>query len=389
MMNTEFKDICYFNDQSFNKVFPEFLKVEEFQRLINYTFNKFQDKNYDEFISSIKGVDDFQLKFIIYLIKKLESETVNNFTTSGLSAVSLTKRHLYISNHRNIIMDPSFINLALFDNQGDNFKSTAIAIGNNLLSNPFVKNMARANKCFIVERDANIQKMLESSKRLSKYINHLITDEINSVWIAQREGRTKDGDDRAQAGLIKMLQMHGEGSFSEKMSALNIVPVVISYEYDPYAEDKMVAVAKAIKGEKYVKTTKDDQESMYNESIGYKGNVHIHFGEKFSNKFFEKLDKDIPINKKIRQFTAALDNFTHKNYKLWPSNYIAADVMNNNEQFREFYSYKDKKMLLDRLNYSMKRLKTKDDVYKRAFLMLYANPVKNFYSNSDKYNFNY
>lgn len=388
-MESKYKDIRYYNDEDFSRVFPKMLEEDTFKKLLYYTFDGFAETSMEEVVNSIKTVDDFQLKFIIRLIIKLEKDSVDNFSASGLSDFSTGNRHLFISNHRNIIMDPSFINLALYRGQSKSFSSTAIAIGNNLLSNPFIKHMARANKCFIVERDANVQRMIESSKRLSSYIRYLIKDDINSVWIAHREGRTKDGDDRAQAGLIKMLQMSGEGSFSEKMSELKIVPIVISYEFDPFAEDKMKAIVIAQKGEKYEKKPYDDLTSMYMESIGYKGNVHIHFGEEFSKRFFETLDKKIPLNKKIRKFTTALDNFTHQNYMLWPSNFIAADILNDNEQFADFYDFNDKKNLLERQKFSLDRLKTNDEDYKNAFLKLYANPVKNKLSHNEKYEFNF
>jgi 1-acyl-sn-glycerol-3-phosphate acyltransferase len=386
----DFSDIRFYDDGDFKQVMQRLSEEPEMRRIVRFLKDgNIEDKEIPPYILSFKNIHDFQMNFIIKVIQKIVRISIKNLSASGLENVTYGRPYLFLTNHRNIVLDASLLNFILFENNPDEFKSTAIAIGDNLLTIPWVRDIARINKSFIVKRGLGVQEMLESSKKLSHYIRKLITKDDTSIWIANREGRTKDGNDFTQAGLLKMFQMSSKEAFVENYGELHILPVAISYEFDPCDTSKVKELVTVANEGKYEKGPMDDFNSMFAGLMGEKGRVHYSFGKEITLDDLRALDADIPKNEKIKHLADYLDEFYHTNYKLWPSNYVAADLLNANDTFRDFYSEEDKKYFEEMMYNRTKRLEGDPDQIRRTYLSMFAYPVKNHYKRSGQYSFNF
>jgi len=263
----------------------------------------------------IETVRDFQ-SIVAGFMKKMIGRTTDKITCSGIENLDEDGAYLFISNHRDIAMDPAFVNWMLYHKK---MQTVRIAIGDNLLSKDYVSDLMRLNKSFIVKRSAKApREMMKALTHLSAYIDHSIVNDEASIWIAQREGRAKDGDDKTDAALLKMLYMSGRKKyeFSKIGERLNIVPVSISYEFDPCDAKKAKELAISAAGGTYEKSEFEDIESITAGITGNKGNVHVHFGDVI------EANSEEPA-----QLAAFIDQQIHSNYKLHDSNLIAANQL--------------------------------------------------------------
>lgn len=388
-MEFDFSDIRYFSDEEFVDIIPGLQAEDAFRRVANYMQDGISDEAYVALFKSINTIEDFQMKFILKVLERIERDSIDELSCGGLEGLDLSKPSVFITNHRNIVLDASLMNLLIYRHDPKNYNSCAIAIGNNLLTMPWVKNLARVNRSFIVERDTNAIEMLRSSQRLSHYIRHIQKVDNRSVWIAQREGRTKDGNDLTQPGLLKMLKMAGSKDFVENYSEVNLIPVSISYEFDPNASMKVNELYKISKEGSYTKGPMDDFNSMFMGCIGHKGRVHYEFGKPITTEVLQSLDGKFPLNEKIKNLAEYIDQYVYRSYKLYPSAYVAADILNKNKQFASFYSEQDYALLEQKLADCISDVESANADHTDIFLKSYANPVKNFYSNDPKYCFDF
>ncbi|MEH6444832.1 MAG: 1-acyl-sn-glycerol-3-phosphate acyltransferase [Oceanospirillaceae bacterium] len=260
----------------------------------------------------IDTVRDFQ-SIVAGFMKKMIGRTTGKISCSGIENLEQDGAYLFISNHRDIAMDPAFVNWMLYHKE---MQTVRIAIGDNLLSKEYVSDLMRLNKSFIVKRSAKApREMMKALTQLSSYIDHSVVVDEASIWIAQREGRAKDGDDKTDAALLKMLHMslRKQCDFSKMPARLNMVPVSISYEYDPCDTHKAKELAIKQAGEVYEKSEFEDIESIVAGITGYKGDVHVHFGDVLQG---EIEDPNV--------LARCIDKQIQKNYKLHDSNLIAA-----------------------------------------------------------------
>ncbi len=386
----DYSDIRFYDDGDYAQVIQRLAYEPEMRRVVRFLMDgNIEDKDVPPYLLSFKNVHDFQMNFIIKVIKKVQKNSIEDLTSDGLENVDPNKAFLFLTNHRNIVLDASLINLVLYNRKLEGFKSTAIAIGDNLLTIPWVRDIARINKSFIVKRGLGVQEVLESSKKLSQYIRKLITEDNTSIWIAHREGRTKDGNDSTQAGLLKMFQMSSKDSFVENYGALRILPVAISYEFDPCDSSKVNELVTIANEGKYEKGPTDDFNSMFSGLMGEKGRVHYSFGKEITFDDLRALDDNIPKNEKIKLLADSLDHFYHKHYKLWPSNYVAADVLNGNKVFAEYYTADDRANFEEMMKSRTKRLEGDIDQLQKIYLMMFAYPVKNRFKDDDTYQFSF
>jgi len=262
-------------------------------------------------VKKFTNIMSIQLEIARYM-DSLIAKSTDGFSYNGLAKLDMNKPVLFISNHRDIILDAALVNLALFQNGGSTVEA---AVGDNLLHKPWVADLLRLNKCFIVKRSEKTKRaMLTASKNLSAYIHHAITENQQNIWIAQREGRAKDGIDKTNAAIISMLMLNKDKPMpiGEYLQQLNIVPVAISYEYDPCDSDKAKELCeRALTGE-YEKAANEDVKSMTQGIIGNKGRIHI--------EFCTPLQGDFEDSKSV---AAAIDQQIISNYKLWDSNQAA------------------------------------------------------------------
>lgn len=323
-------------------------------------------------LSGIKTRDGFQQNFFAPAIKRIMNNTTNGVTISGLELVESGSSYLYMSDHRDIILDSAMLNVLL---QESSNKYTQAAIGSNLLINEWVTDLVKLDSCFVIERDVTVREMLTSSAIRSRYIRQVIEKNDNSVWIAQREGRTKNGDDRTQPSLLKMLKMSGNKDFAENFKALHIMPLSISYEWEPCDALKTEELYTKTLGE-YVKTPEMDMNSMLTGLSDFKGRVHFHI-DRLTEEELQSVST-LPSNgERIEELAKAIDRKIHKNYKLWPNNYIAYDLLHSVNKFSQHYSQEEKENFIRIMTQKMDKLNGNISMLNNIYLEMYANPVKN------------
>ncbi|HHT30683.1 1-acyl-sn-glycerol-3-phosphate acyltransferase, partial [Petrimonas mucosa] len=287
--------------------------------------------------------------------------------------------HLYISNHRDIVLDAAFLNILLFDRGTD---TCEIAIGDNLLIYRWITDLVRLNKSFIVKRGVSVREMLDTSRHLSEYIFDTIANRRQSVWIAQREGRAKDSDDKTQTSLLKMLTLHNSAKPSEALRSLDIVPLAITYEFDPC--DYLKAKEYQLKRDnpEYRKSQADDIENMRTGIMGYKGRVSFSFGNRI-NDTLSQIDPETGRSEVLEIAREAIDREIYRNYVFFPINYVAYDLMEKSNTFSAHYTDKDRQFFENYIAGQIAKIEIpgKDHAFLREKLVeMYGNTVKNFVS---------
>lgn len=323
-----------------------------------------------------KTKQDFQARVIYPLMKPIIENTTAGLSGSGWENVEEGESYLYISNHRDIVLDAAFLNILFFDK---GLPTTEIAIGDNLLVYPWIEDLVRLNKSFIVKRGVSVRQMLEVSRHLSDYIHHTINQRRQSIWIAQREGRAKDSDDKTQGSLLKMFTLHDSTRPLETLQQLRIVPLSISYEYDPC--DYLKAKEFQLKRDQpeYKKTQADDIENMITGITGFKGRVAFKLG-KCINEKLENIAPETSRNAVLEQTASLIDNEIYKNYTFYPINYIAYDRMTGSNRFANHYSEEESVHFEKYLQQQIDKIDIpgKDVEFLRAKIIeMYGNTVKN------------
>lgn len=338
-------------------------------------FTRLTKLDKDSIIHALKGIrtrTEFQERFFGPAIQSLISTTTDGVSVEGMNLVDNNLSYLFMSNHRDIILDSAILNVLL---RSHGNKYTRAAIGSNLLINEWVTDLVKLDSCFVIERDVTVREMLTSSAIRSKYIREVIEENEDSVWIAQREGRTKNGDDRTQQSLLKMLKMSGESGFSDIFKELRLTALSISYEWEPCDALKTAELYTRTVGE-YVKTPEADMTSMLTGLSAYKGRVHFHV-EQLTEEELEQLNT-LPSNgDRIEALATLIDSKIHRNFKLWPNNYIAYDLLHSGNKFSEFYTREEKENFIRTMTQKMDKLEGNISMLNNIFLEMYANPVKN------------
>tara|TARA_R110002020_G_scaffold475970_1_gene715120 strand:+ start:42077 stop:43123 length:1047 start_codon:yes stop_codon:yes gene_type:complete len=342
-----------------------------FKALLQFTFPDFSDDEVMQLLESCHSIYDFQSRVIYRSVSKVIEKSTDGFSTSGFDGLEADTPYLYISNHRDIILDTSLINVALYEHD---LVMTASAIGDNLVKKSFLMALSRLNRNFLVQRSLSPREMLKSSLLLSEYIQSLLQGG-QSIWMAQREGRTKDGDDKTQQGVLKMIAMaKGEQEPIQYLKSLRIAPVSISYEFDPTDVLKVPELVAKIEEVEYVKSDNEDFNSILRGALGNKKRVHMAVN-RLNDEIFDRISaKAISDNDKLQELAQEIDNVIRSNYKLWPSNYVAYDLYNKSQKYTHAYTDKDKRAFERRLE---RRIDVANEVALDSFLLMYANPVIN------------
>lgn len=317
---------------------------------------------------------DFQTKIVAPFLKVIEKISIKELSASGFEHLNPKERYLFISNHRDIVLDSAFLNIVLFEH---GFDTSQIAIGDNLMMHRISELLFRINKSFVVRRTGTARELYSSSLQMSAYIHKLITEKIDSVWIAQREGRAKDGNDRTQVGLLTMLSLSGKNDIKQHFQNLNVVPVAISYEYDPCALLKTQEHLNKLADPEFKKSFKQDVEYMLTGIKGQKGRVHFHFGDVLTDAL-EALGEESSSKKQLEMLAEMIDQSIHQSYHLWPVNYIAYDLLNGSETYRSQYSEEELKWHTEFFETQITKLQNDADGAGWKYLLeMYANPVIN------------
>lgn len=371
-----YDDIRPFDPEELPAAFERLLSDAQFQQVLGYLYPGVPLEAVKTKMMACKTNLEFQLAFCYGFLKDLMAKASKGFDMN-VEAVDVTKRYTFVSNHRDIVLDSALLDVLLYD---AGFNTTCeIAIGDNLLSLPWVKDLVRLNKSFIVQRSLSPREFLMASKKMAEYMHYVVGEKNDNIWIAQREGRAKDSNDRTQPSILKMMAMGGEGSPVDRLRQLHIVPLAISYEYDPcdFLKAAEFQLRRDVPGWK--KTALDDVNSMRTGIMGYKGEVHYHCAPCIDG-FLDNLSPDIPKTKVFDVIAEHIDKEIFRNYRLYPSNYIALDMLEGNEAHAGRYTAEDKAAFEKYLQGQIARIDilNKDEAFLRErMLTMYANPARN------------
>lgn len=369
---TKFDAIRPFYDSEVNNALKSSLNHPMMKALMDFTFPGVDEEIWKTKLSEIHSIRDFQCNIIYKSVQKVLEKSSDGLTTSGFEKLEPNTSYLFISNHRDIILDTSLLNVALFEH---GLVMTASAIGDNLVKKAFLLTLSKLNRNFVVQRGLSPRELLGSSKNMSEFIAQLLLHENRSVWIAQREGRTKDGNDATNSGVLKMLSMGSEEKdIMSYFKKIKIVPVSLSYEYDPTDALKMPQLLAEAKKEIYIKEKNEDFTTLLSGIIGQKKRIHIHIGDILDTEIDAISAIEQNPNKQIQLLTQKVDDSILQSYKLWPTNYIAYDLLNNTNRFEKEYTIEEKQLFQRRLEL---RIDDNSSVLKEGFLAMYANPVVN------------
>lgn len=322
---------------------------------------------------NVHSIFDFQSKLIYPIMLAVQQKSISRRTAEGLAHINAEDKYLYISNHRDIILDSAFLNTFFYEHKVDTCQA---AIGSNLMKDPVADAFFRLNKSFVVTREGTPRELYQSSLELSQYIFDQITSKTVSIWIAQREGRAKDGNDRTQTSLLKMLGMSNKGDFAEHCRALKIVPVAVSYEFDPCDLLKTQEYIEKQLNPTYQKTFQQDLENMLSGVYGDKGQLNFHLSK--------PLDEELEVLKETRNkkeqleiLAKLIDEKIHTTYLLHPINYVAYDMLNAGKKYADKYSSADFEKYQAIFDKKIKSLGEHAEMGRSYLLNMYANPVVN------------
>lgn len=369
--NPEFDSIRPYYDSEVPAAAERLCQSEAFLDLFKQLF-KLDKAPIIAMLKKIKTKDQFQQYLFGPIVRKLMDMTTDGVTIEGIELIDNNASYTFMSNHRDIILDSAILNVLLREHGA---KYTRPAIGSNLLINDWVTDFVKLDSCFVVERDITVREMISSSSLRSQYIRETIQENEYSVWIAEKEGRTKNGDDRVQQALLKMLKISGPANFAENFKELHLMPLAISYEWEPCDALKTQELYTRSVGE-YTKTPEADMNSMITGLKDYKGRIHFHM-DQLKDAELDEIDNLPSNNDKIEALANLIDSKIHKNYKLWPNNYIAYDLLHSVNKFNKYYTPEEKEKFIRVMTQKIDKLEGNVSLLNNIFLEIYANPVKN------------
>lgn len=341
------------------------------------------DIDYPTFAKTLKKIPDlqhFQTEIMWPFLEMLAKKTTSQITVGGLENAIESMPCTFLTNHRDIVLDASFLNLCLLRNH---LPTSEVAIGDNLLIYEWITDLVKLNKSFIVKRNLRLTKALEAARQLSAYIRYAITGKKESVWIAQREGRAKDSNDHTQEAVIKMLSLSGDAdTMAANLLDIRITPIAISYEYDPndYLKAREFLMKKI--NPDFKKSQRDDLFSMETGMLQPKGQIHFEIAPCINPEIQQIVGMKDKVEA-VREICRIIDLSIHTRYKIYPINYIAYDWINNTREFADYYTEAEaeafKKYLARQLSkVEGNGLTTEDFGYMRDMMVqMYANPLKN------------
>lgn len=376
-LEQDFSDIRPYDDHEFREKIAVLVKEPGFEHAVRYVM---PDVDYPEFVKNLLTVEtqmDFQLKVMGPFLEMLVAHTTKGLSADGLENYDPSHSHVFITNHRDIVLDASFLNLCLIR---AGLPLTQVAIGNNLLIYEWITDLVKLNRSFIVKRDGRVREALDNAQHLSAYIHHAVKILNESVWIAQREGRAKDSNDLTQESVIKMLSLAGTGDSKQNLMELHIVPVAISYEYDPNDYLKVREFLLKRRCPDYKKTKRDDLFSMETGILKQKGRVHFRMGQCINAELERVGDTRAEA---VRLVCNVIDRAIHCGYRIFPCNYIAFDKVHGTGEYASEYSDEDVASFEKYIAAQLEKVEEDNitpeehEFMYRTMLQMYANPLKN------------
>lgn len=369
----DFEDLRPYHDYEINSAVRRIISNPVFEKIMDFSFTPGESSKIRQLLYQAESHYAFQRDFTYPLVKSLIKKTSNGLKYEGLDHLNKEIPYLFIANHRDIVLDSALLEFILFEN---GYPTTEITFGSNLMINQFIIDLGKVNRMFKVIRGGNKMDFFRNSQLLSAYIRHTIVNKKTSVWIAQRPGRTKNGCDRTEPSLLKMLNMSGSGSTEVSLGDLNIVPVSISYEYEPCCAFKVKEILATSFTGTYNKEPGEDLRSIITGLTQPKGRIQIVLGAPVTKRLHE-LENEESINKKINRVTDLIDSEIYRNFKLWPNNYVAWDSLNDSHSFEDHYTSGEKKRFFEYMENEIRGLAGERRIIEEIFLTIYANPLIN------------
>jgi hypothetical protein len=369
---SKFDSIRPFYDAEANAALRQIIDEPMLGAMMNFAFPNDSVNHWKDLMLHTHSLRDFQINFIYPALRKVLEKSSNGLFTGGFEVLQPNTAYLFISNHRDIILDTSLLNACLYENA---LVMTNSAIGDNLIRQPFLHILSKLNRNFAIRRGLTGRALLESSHLVSEFIHKSLLKENRSVWTAQREGRTKDGNDATHKGVLKMLSLAEESKNSfDFFEKINLVPVSISYEYDPTDVLKMPELMAKAREEKYVKSENEDFINLLRGIMGTKKRIHIQVNGVLNEEIRSINQSKSNLGEKLSLLANLIDEKIWAGYRLWPSNYIAHDLLSGESTYSKFYTDEEKKDFTQRLQ---EKVDPNNELLVKNFLAMYANPVNN------------
>ena len=373
MTHTLFDDLRPYVQQEIAPAMQRIADSEYFPMMSKFIFPEKDVEEIRNTIRQIRTTCEFQEQIMYYFNKVVIERSVDSFTYEGLSWLDPEKSYLFISNHRDIMLDSALMQYMLFNN---GFQTTEITFGDNLMSSQLIIDIGKSNKMFKVIRSKNMRDFYQNSLHLSEYIRYTIKEKKESIWIAQRGGRTKDGNDSTDQGIIKMFCMSNTADPIRSVDELNMVPVAISYQHETCDVLKTRELYMSRDGAKYEKQPYEDLNSILTGITQPKGHIHIYICEPICRTELEKIGYNQP-NEFYKSLATMIDQRIYRNYKLHNNNYIAYDIRSGKDTFATYYTLEEKTAFISRAKDILRQVDGEKDILMSIFLGIYANPVEN------------
>lgn len=377
--NTEiskFDCIRPYTDAEARAAFPRIAEDIHIEDIVEYIAPGRDANEFKTLLRSLNGVGDFQRIIMYPIIKGIIDKTTSGVSYSGIGNLKDGRTHLLLSNHRDIILDPAIIQVICFDND---VPRTEIAVGDNLITSKFIEDVTRSNGMVKVVRGGTTREKYTYSTLLSEYLRMRIAGQKCSIWIAQRNGRAKNGIDITEQGLLKMLNMSGGEDFVQNFSELSVVPVSISYQFEPcdFLKARELYISRR---EQYVKQEGEDLFSILTGVKQFKGFVHFNFSEPVKLEDVENCSR-YDKNERFKALATIIDDVVTSSYRLWDTNYIAYDIMNGTDTFSSQYTKEAKDSFTDYMENGLSRIVERDrfigiEELREIFLSIYAAPIR-------------
>ena len=362
----------YYNEE-INVAMHRIADSPYFPQLSVYVYPDRSPEDVKKQICAYTTIDEFQLQVMKALNEQVIARSIADFSYVGLANKDKEKHYTFISNHRDIMLDATLFQYILYL---EGHQTSEISFGSNLMQNQVVMDIGKSIKMFKIVRGGNLRGLFVNSLNVSAYMRYAITEKHQSTWIAQRNGRSKDGTDKTEAALLKMLAMSSEKSFVENLGELNITPIAVSYEYEPC--DFMKTRENYLsRRQTYQKAPGEDLNSILQGIIQFKGNTHFTICETITPDELSECEK-LPHSEQHKKLASIIDKKIYAGYKLWKTNYIARDILNKKSDVSAFYSNEDREKFIEYMNNGLNTLLDGDrDELQEIFLGIYANPVDN------------
>lgn len=374
MDELDFDIIRPYNDTEIQAAIPRIIEDKTFHLMMDYLFSLEEKEQIISNFRGAKNVVEFQSSFTRHVVLAILNKTTKGITESGFENINNNTRYVYLANHRDIVLDSSLLGLMLLQL---GFNTSQSTWGSNLMVSPLIVDLGKSNQMITVFREGSPKELLMNSQRLSTYIRKSITDFKKSVWLAHRKGRAKNGFDKTDVSILKMLTLSGEGNdIKEKLIQLNITPVTVSYEWEP-CDAMKVRELYLSRDKNYIKADDEDFNSIIGGLTGEKGNIHLTMGTPINEEILKIDNQNINNNEFVGLVAKLVDKQIHNNYKLWPSNYLAYDLLNNSSEYSEYYNDNTKIYFEDRYKNAALLTQHDNNDIRKLFLTLYANPVIN------------